>query len=101
MVFPHRQALRAWLLPFRYIDGIVQKAEARPRLGGVRNKVAPGLNPAALASLARYEGKPGRFSLIARRFARGCSHSGISMGLFKRLKPGLVWVGSGTKLRLG
>ena len=21
MVFPHRQALRAWLLPFRYIDG--------------------------------------------------------------------------------
>jgi hypothetical protein len=20
MVFPHRQALRAWLLPFRYID---------------------------------------------------------------------------------
>jgi hypothetical protein len=31
MVFPHRQALRAWLLPFRYIDGICLSSYSQPR----------------------------------------------------------------------
>src|SRR5438445_672454 len=37
--------------------------------------------------LRRYEGKPGWFSLIAGRFARGCAHSGIWMGSFQELLP--------------
>jgi GNAT superfamily N-acetyltransferase len=49
--------------------------EARRGPAGTFSNAAAGLRPAL------YEGKPGWFSLIAGRFARGCAHSGISNGL--------------------
>jgi hypothetical protein len=82
MVFPHRRALRARLLPFRYMDGPYLKINfSSRRLGVEGNKVMAGRTPANPRTLDEYEGKPGWFSLIAGRFARGCSHSGIWMGL--------------------
>src|SRR5712692_7952644 len=51
MVFPHRRALRAQLLPFRYIDGLNLEGVPRDVWEANRDKAAAGVKPAALATL--------------------------------------------------
>ena len=52
MVFPHRRAFRARLLPFRYIDGIVLEEFLLATLGVEMDKVMAGGTPANPATLA-------------------------------------------------
>src|SRR5437899_1420087 len=61
------------LLPFRYTVVTCPSSHSMRRLGDGGNKVAAGMNPAANATLAtaRYEGKPGWFSLIGRSLRDG------------------------------
>ena len=57
-------------------------------------------NPAALAD-AKYEREPRWFPLIAGRFARGCSLSGVSMGLIQDWIPRDDWESSYNKVMAG
>jgi hypothetical protein len=82
MVFPHRQALRAWLLPFRYIERTLLRDLSQPRLGDKSDKVTAGGTPADPATLVMREDPDGLPSSHVRLRRRCCSHSGISMGLF-------------------
>jgi hypothetical protein len=53
MVFPHRRALRAGLLPFRYMDGTyLRSVETLRRLAVNENKVMAGGTPANPATPA-------------------------------------------------
>jgi hypothetical protein len=47
-----RAALPQALLPFRYTDGDFLKSHSRRRLGAIKDKVAAGMNPAAIAMSA-------------------------------------------------
>ena len=51
MVFPHQAALPQALLPFRYTVGTCLSSHSERRLGVDIDKVAAGVNPAALATL--------------------------------------------------
>jgi hypothetical protein len=53
MVFPHRQALRAWLLPFRYMDGNCLSRYSSRRIAGIKH-VGDGRSKSGLrATLAK------------------------------------------------
>jgi hypothetical protein len=69
------------LLPFRYAVGICSISHYRQRLGVEQNKVAAGMNPAAIATLAtkttNMRENPNCFpSSRSRPRRRRCSHSG-------------------------
>src|ERR1700682_4519704 len=89
------------LLPFRYIDGIYLEAEARPRLGGARGPSRVWVKRSRPCHAANMRETPDGFPSSRVRLRRSrCSHSGISMGFIKRLKPGHDWVELRTKVRL-
>jgi hypothetical protein len=50
-----RAAAPQGLLSLRYIDGLLLRIFYRRRLGVGRNKVAAGMNPAAIAALVTFQ----------------------------------------------
>src|ERR1700738_3060949 len=86
MVHSHRGALRARLLSLRYLLRIGFSSQ---RLGWYRQSHGRG-DPGQPCHASGYEGEPEWFTLIAGRFARGCSLSDIYYGL---VSPRNAWGG--------
>jgi hypothetical protein len=57
-----RAAAPQGLLSFRYIDGLVLKISTDDDWESCRDKVAAGMNPAAIAALVWGDGNPGSIS---------------------------------------